>query len=431
MIHPANKYKQIWDGFVLLATTAAAVEIPLRLAMDLPLRGALLYFDVCIAAVFVVDMVLTFFTAVYDNGVLIDNRKEVARRYLKGWFFIDLLAILPLDLLFGSAFRHARLLRLIRLAHVATFMQKVAKANVVNASVLRMVFLAFWVSLFAHWSACGWIALGAGNIGDEWKTDEGLLYLRSLYWAVTTIVTIGYGDITPVTAGQTIFTIGIQLLGAGLYGYVIAIFASLIAKLDVARSHFSEQLEKMNTFMRFRKIPNELQDRIRNYYEYLWLSRRGYDEEHVLADLPESLKLQVSLHLNKGMIEKVPIFSGAGDDLIQQIVMKLKSVVFTPGDYIFREGEIGDSMYFISRGRVEVVSKDGNNIYATLSDGNFFGEIALLLQQPRNASIRAVDYVDLYTLDHANLEEVLQKFPEFMEHIHDLAKKRHAEIAKN
>lgn len=130
------------------------------------------------------------------------------------------------------------------------------------------------------------------------------------------------------------------------------------------------------------------------------------------------------------MIEKVPIFSGASEDLIKQIVAKLKSAIFTPGDYVFREGEIGDSMYFISRGQVEVVSKDGQTIYATLSPGNFFGEIALILQQPRNASIRALEYVDLYTLDQGGLQEVLQKFPAFMAHIHDLAKKRQDQFTK-
>lgn len=433
MIHPEDKAKRFWDRFVLLMTTATAVEIPLRLALDLPLRGWWLAFDLLITAVFVIDLVLNFFTAVQINGVLVSDPKRVALHYLKGFFLIDLLAVLPFEALFGSGMvqtrmlRQLRLLRLFRLAHVADFMRSIAKKNIINASILRMIFLGFWVVLFTHWATCGWIALGAGNIGPVWRESQALLYLRSLYWAVTTIATIGYGDVIPITPAQTGFAIGIELLGAGIYGYVIAIFASLIARLDIARSQFDVQLEKVNTFMRFRKIPADLQERIRRYYEHLWTSRRGHDEANVLEDLPASLKLQVALHLSQGMIEKVPLFSGAGDDLVQQIVMNLKATVFTPGDYIFREGEGGDSMYFISRGRVEVVSKDGRKVYATLSEGNFFGEIALLLRQPRNASIRALDYVDLYMLDHETLEKILKNFPGFMEHIHDLARKRQAE----
>ena len=178
MILPTNKYKQIWDPFVLVMTIVVAVEMPLRIALDLPLHGWFYFLDTFISCVFLVDLILTFFTAVYVNAALVKDPKNVAQRYLKRWFIIDLLAVLPLDLIFGSFMINARLLRLLRLAHVATFMQKVAKANVINASLLRMVFLAFWVSLFAHWAACGWIAVGAGNITSEWKATHGLLYLR-------------------------------------------------------------------------------------------------------------------------------------------------------------------------------------------------------------------------------------------------------------
>jgi voltage-gated potassium channel len=427
-IQNESRLKSGWDAFVLLMTTAAAVEIPLRLSEGIPLEGAWLVFDSFLTTVFAVDLIVNFFAPVMVDGQLVTDRKTIARRYLKGWFVLDVIATVPWDLIFGSAFGGLRLLRLLRLAHIATFMKRVANANVINASVLRMAFLAFWITIFTHWVACGWIVLGAGNIGPEWRGDHVLFYIRSLYWAVTTIATIGYGDITPQTPVETVYTIFVEILGAGIYGYVIAIFASLIAKLDVARNHFTEHLEKINTFMRLRKIPPDLQARIRGYHEYLWNSRRGYDEAHVLADLPESLKLQVSLFLNRHILEKVPIFRGASDDLLQQIVLNLKPEVFTPGDYIFREGEIGTGMYFISRGSVEVVSKDGKTIFATLTEGNYFGEIALLMSQPRNASIRAVDYVDLYSLERDTLELILSKFPAFQDHIHELAAQRQAEM---
>jgi voltage-gated potassium channel len=79
-----------------------------------------------------------------------------------------------------------------------------------------------------------------------------------------------------------------------------------------------------------------------------------------------------------------------------------------------------------NNGHVEVVSSDGKTVFATLSPGGYFGETALLMNQPRNACVRAVDYVDLYTLNRTTLGEILEKFPSFQKHLHEIAAERQA-----
>ena len=148
----------------------------------------------------------------------------------------------------------------------------------------------------------------------------------------------------------------------------------------------------------------------------------------MLDDLPDPLKLSVALHINRGIIEKVPIFENAGDDLIRDIIMNLKPVVFTPGDVVVRAGELGFDMYFISRGSVDVVSADGRRVFVTLNEGQFFGEIALLLSTPRTATIRAREYCDLYRLDKAAFDQVVARYPQFAARIKELADQRRAEI---
>ena len=171
-----------------------------------------------------------------------------------------------------------------------------------------------------------------------------------------------------------------------------------------------------------------MQKKINNYYSYLWESRRGYDESSVLQDLPDHLKVSVSLFLNKEIIDKVPIFEGANEDFIKEIILHLTPVVFTPGDFIVKAGEVGFDMYFISKGSVDVMSADERIDYATLASGNFFGEIALLLSMPRTATIKAREYCDLYRLDKDTFDRVLSRYPEFAETIMAMAKKRSKEI---
>lgn len=300
------------------------------------------------------------------------------------------------------------------------------QSDLVDPVITKIASLVFWVLLVAHWIACGWMALG-GTVSEMDFVDN---YIRAYYWCITTIATVGYGDITPKTNAQIIYTMHVMILGAGLYGYIIGNVANILAKRDVAKMHHAEKMERINAFLKYRAIPNKLQQKIRSYYSYLWESRLGYDESAVLSELPANLKEEVSLYLNREIIEKVAIFKGASEEMIRDLVVQLKPQVFTPGDFIFKAGEIGKNMYFICRGKVEVTSRDGKTVYATLADGSFFGEAALLLSQPRNASVRAVDYCDMYTLDKESFERVLDFYPEFASHVRELAEERMASVQK-
>ncbi|HNA78388.1 MAG TPA: ion transporter, partial [Turneriella sp.] len=439
MIRQDNTYKRYFDALLLGFTIFAAIEVPLHLALQYPKAGWRQIIGLVYPVIFTVDILVTFFTTITVDGEEITSRKEIAVRYLRSWFIVDFLAATPFDLLFAEGWlselsnaarslrlfspRYIRILlmvRMLRIYHILPFLQRTSKKDLLNPGIVRLIFTVFIVLVIAHWISCGWIALGKI---DE-KADAVTNYIRALYWTITTITTIGYGDITPTSNIQTLYTMVVQLIGAGMYGYIIGNLASLLANSDLARTQFRAKLEKVQTFLQYRDVPQDLQDNIRTYYDYLWNNRRGFDESAVLQDLPQSLKLQVALHLNRDIIEKVPMFKGAPDELIRQIVLNLRPLLFTPGDYIFRKGEMGDQMYFISRGKVEVVSEDGKTVYATLGDGAFFGEIALLFSSERTASVRAAEYCDLYTLDKYTFDNVLSKFPGVAEHVKIMAEER-------
>ena len=430
MLHLESRFKKGWDLGVLAITIGTAIIIPFSVVFGTTGRLVPIIATVLSTLVFIADVVLSFNTSYNFQGKVINEKRAVALRYLKGWFTVDIIAALPLGLILTfistpetSAVNLIRILALVKLLHVAKTMQQIGGTNV-NPAILRLFLLIFWILLAAHVVGCGWIFLTEAP--PEATTYER--YIRSFYWTITTLTTIGYGDITPDTSAQTFYVILIELLGAGMYGLVIGNIANLIANIDVAKTQYKEKLDKINTFLKYRNIPVDMQRKINDYYNYLWESRRGYDESSVLADLPDPLKESVSLYLNKEIIEKVPIFEAASLDLIKDVIMNMEPVVFTPGDYIVRAGEVGFDMYFISRGRVDVMSADEQTSYAILSAGQFFGEIALLLSMPRTATIKATEYCDLYRLDKETFDRILTRYPDFMTNIQALAEERKAEI---
>lgn len=94
-----------------------------------------------------------------------------------------------------------------------------------------------------------------------------------------------------------------------------------------------------------------------------------------------------------------------------------------PGDYIFKKGEQGSEMYFINHGKVEVLDEE-DDILAILEEGDFFGEVALLSDQPRNAGVQALEFCALYSLDRRALELAMKEFPDFAKEIKATAEER-------
>lgn len=441
IIAPDNKPRILWEFFVLAMTILATIVSPLIVIFDLKLRGGLLALDIFITVVFALDIYLNFITGYEERRKVITDRKKIASRYLKGWFLPDLVATIPFTLFFVSSqgfflfrlFRFFRLTRLFKLLSANKTLRKSSElSNKINPSFIRMILLIFWIIIFSHLVASGWIALNGVKEG----IPQGDQYLHALYWTITTLTTIGYGDISPLgvtgTAVHpnfiTIYTILIELLGAGMYGFIIGNISNIIANMDIAKSQHQEKVERINTFLKYKNIPGEVQKRVNNYYDYLWESRRGYNEASVIRELPISLKTMVSLQINREIIEKVPLFKGASKAFLKEIIMNLEPVVFTPDDYIIRAGEIGYEMYFISRGSVKVLSENEDITYAVLEEGQFVGEIALLLSTPRTATVKAVDYCDLYMLHKDTFDSILLKYPAFAKRMEELADQRRAEI---
>ena len=434
VIKPENRLRIIWEVFILAVTIAVFIEIPLSVVFSSSSQGKILIIEFLISFIYIIDIIIQLNTALVIKMDVITDRHRLASIYLKKWFWLDIAAAFPfwiilhvLSLPFSAAvLGFFRLFRIFKIFRLIQTLGRLKRLSFVNPNIMRMILLIFWIILIAHFVACGWIIL-EGVSPDE---GDSMQYLKAFYWTITTLTTIGYGDITPSAKYQIIYTIFVEIIGAGLYGFIIGNIANLIANIDIARAQHRSKLEKINTFMQYRNIPHSLQKRVDDYYNYLWESRRGYDESSVLQDLPGSLKTSVSIFLNKDMIEKVPLFKGADDALIREIILQLEPVVYTPDDYIVYEGDIGYDMFFISKGSVDVMSGDESIVYATLSAGQFFGEIALLLSMPRTATVKAREYCDVYRLEKEIFDRVIERYPDFAENIRKLAENRRKELNK-
>lgn len=327
---------------------------------------------------------------------------------------LDILAAVPivgiLYPLFGKQALFFFVFKLLMLRHLFTVREILDLFDSLHPIAARLIPLGFIVPVVVHLVSCGWVFLGAGTGGLSGV--RSLDYIRGVYWAVTTLATVGYGDISPKTPLQMAYASLTMIVGVGFFGYVLSNVASLLARMDAAREEHLAIIDRVEAFMRYNEVPTGLRHRIRAYYRYLWDSHKGYDNNEILNHLPPRLRSEVSLFLNKDVISKVPLLRGADQEMVLDVVMHLEPLVLVPEEKVFHAGEPGDAMYFIQNGAIEIVGGDGHHI-ATLQEGSFFGETALLTSNPRNATARATTYCDLFILRRDTFSSILERYPRF------------------
>jgi len=433
MISYKSRMKIGWDLLIVGAVFVSALVIPYRMVSGHDPADFLYWL---ITVIFGLDIFMTFNTEVKAGLNILSDRKSIAKHYLRSWFLLDLLAALPLAPIFSLITHHDasgtlvyqimtlfRLLRLLKLVKISTTFSALEDLVNIPPALIRLIVFFFWFALIAHFIALGWIAIGAGETERSFRDQ----YIRALYWCTTTIATIGYGDYTPSHDSniQIIYTIIVQIIGVGMFGYIIGNVATLIVNIDSARADYRNKMEEVRNYMRINEIPAPIQDRVKNYYHYLWETRRRITSVDFKSTLPKTLRLEISLFLNREILEKVSLFKNTDEVFIHEVVEELEPLVFLPGDFIIRQGEWGDCMYFLCKGSAEVCV-NGKQV-AVLTEGSPFGETALLENEQRNASIRATTYCDVYRLSQQSFEHLRIKHPEFDKQVKEISLQRQNE----
>lgn len=395
----------VWQLVVTLASSFIAIFIPIDIVYNLRTNDTYVLLNGIATFILFLDIFYNIYRFKNEQQDIFLEDMNGLNLYFRKWFIFDLLGALPVSFIVHPSL--FQLLRLLKLVKVAYFMRQLRQREVQFAGSLSLIFFAFWIFHFAHWVACGWLAIRGFDLGIS--TFEN--YMKSLYWTVTTITTVGYGDITPQNSLQIAYTIFVEILGVGTYGYLIGKIASFLSKRDPAKSRYLTNMENLTALVKLRRLPLELQKRIRNYYTYMYKQRMGYDEGKFLEGLPDSLKNEVAIHLKKEVIEKIDLFKNQDDSFLREVAYHLKPLVVTPGDYVFHEGQEGHNMYFVVSGELEVLVGKNEEFVSELKAGDFFGEIALFENKPRTATIKATTYCDLYTLSKSRFEYVVAKYP--------------------
>jgi CRP-like cAMP-binding protein len=443
IIHPMLPMKMAWDLFVGILILYSVITIPVNLCFvnysTKPSSGVDEFFTWGIDFVFFVDMLVNFRTAYFDESktFLITVPGMIASNYLKTWFLIDFLSTVPFDKMImaalqssSSEFRSIKVIRGLRLVRLTKMVRLIKMGKLTESiqdvvdfspAVFRLLALLLEVTFIAHFSACFWWMFGWINghetawYGDLVNRPFSEQYLAAIYWAFTTMTTVGYGDITPTNEAEYLFAALMMIIGATVFGYVVGNVSRMMGSLNVGKRKKKDHLRKVKNYMRERLVAKPLQRRITQFFENILEERTAFDEKRILSDLPEKLRTEVLLHVHRDTIPHVPIFQNQTNSFIGTMLTVLRPQHVAARDFIYHEGENGYDMYFLVRGECfsgyylgNVLSEMKMRIY---QPGSFFGEGALIEQKRRKTSVMASTECYILALARSDIEWLVSTYP--------------------
>lgn len=408
------------------------------------LSDRLILIDFIVDITFLVDMVVNFRTTYLRNGELVANPRKIAINYLRGWFLIDAVSAIPFDVILSivrtsdtmtatGLLKTPRLLRLLRVA------RRIDQYSEYGASVLLLLMASF--TLIAHWLACIFYAIAhyerkyleptigflnrlnvSGSTFEHYDPTGGpdirSRYISSLYFTFTILTSVGFGNISPETNNEKVFSIFAMMLGSLMSAAVFGNVSSIMLRLYQGTEDYHEKTTRVKEFIKFHRIPGPLARRLLDSNQRTWWETSGVDMAGVLRSFPDGLQADICLHLNRTLLNKCPAFHNASPGFLRALSMKLKTVHIPPGDAIVHQGDQLPAIYFVGKGTIEI-SRD-NIVCAILGTNDVFGEdLRSALLEPRvgfcrsGYLVRALSYCDLHKISLTELLEIVSLFAEF------------------
>ena len=439
----------VWSSLYLVLMLYTALIMPFRMAYyNTAEQEGWLTLEIAINAVFALDILVTLNTGYFDaEGTVVMDRRAIVKNYVTSWLAVDLLACLPFAIYhysICSALRLVRLLRLYRLLYFARVFSTMGpfRSRLISRlqefvsfklSSVRALLVAVVFVLSLHLMSCLWFFVARleeparetwvvrGNLQDCAVREQ---YVNSLYWAMATLATVGYGDIIPVSETEKIVTLVWMLLGVCFFSFAVSYLTNLLGQLNVKDAVLNDKLSAIEEFSEEAHLSGDLRFRLRHAIRFstLHTSFAGQIKRGLFSELPRALRFEVAMSMHQGAIKEIPFFAERDQAFVAAVAPFLNTLRVEPSTPIYSENDYADEVYFIWKGACAVMYE--HLAMKKLHKGAYFGEIEVIYMCPRKNTVQAMLRSDLLFMNKKVLTLIQTEFSAVYEELKEIASLR-------
>lgn len=457
LISPDNFFKQAWNFLVIILLLYTFILTPYLMAFeDVTIGSKWFYADVFVDCCFFLDIIVTLNSAyvIGDGGELEVSRKKIFINYLKGMLVIDFFSVFPFYLMGNSQssrsnvfirfLRMARLTRIMRASKIANILKHFSSSTTMESFVeffktysgITRLFTAInIVLLITHFTACMWYySARLDDFGpDTWVARADLvnepksqLYLTSLYWALTTLTTVGFGDISALTIGEKVICMLWMMFGVGFYSFTVGTVTSVLSSMDAKSSMINSKLALIELFAKDSHLPDELTKKvtklIKSQSETVTLDDK--QRQLLLMQLPKTIRFEIAMTMHEKAASKIDFFRDQKSAFVANVVPLLQYTTIRSQEFVYLKDDYPEDIYFVVTGRVNYLFGKQNSIFKTIVTGSYFGEIEMLDQVPREFSTMCEGYCEFLLMGKKLFDSVLKDYDYVAENFKKVAEER-------
>ncbi|KAI5448604.1 RAC-beta serine/threonine-protein kinase, variant 3 [Lathyrus oleraceus] len=261
------------------------------------------------------------------------------------------------------------------------------------------------------------------------ETSPRTRYISAIYWSITTMTTVGYGDLHAVNTMEMIFIIFYMLFNLGLTSYLIGNMTNLVVEGTRRTMEFRNSIEAASNFVYRNRLPPMLKEQILAYM-CLRFKAESLNQHQLIEQLPKSICKSICQHLFFPTVEKVYLFKGVSKETLLSLVAKMNAEYIPPKEDVIMQNEAPDDVYIIVSGEVEIIDSviEKEIILGTLTTGDMFGEVGALCCRSQSYTYRTKTFTELLRLKtsaliesmHIKKEDNILILKNFLQHYKEL-----------